>query len=257
MTDNTSQTKRTPLPDNTGFRFACNPQVPCFTRCCRDADLLLYPYDIIRLTQHLNMSTDEFLVSHTITAFRENPHFPSVMLKMSDKPDRSCPFLTEAGCEVYENRPFSCRAYPLEPAIQSDGKGGAKISAFLVCHDHCLGHGRGKEWTAAQWMKDQRMAVYNKHNTAWARVASFLRTSNPFGEKGANNPAMNMAYMASYNMDTFRRFVFESSFLNRYDLTSERIDCVKNDDTALMHLGFDWILRFLGHQGPLREKKPG
>ena len=29
------------------FRFDCHPGVPCFTRCCKDADMYLYPYDII------------------------------------------------------------------------------------------------------------------------------------------------------------------------------------------------------------------
>ncbi len=85
-------------------------------------------------------------------------------------------------------------------------------------------------------------------------VASLLHAQKPVGEKGTENPAMNMAYMASYNMDTFRRFVFESSFLKKYDVPQDRLDAVKNDDVALMYLGFDWILRFLGGQGPLQEK---
>ena len=253
MNDNTSDSNRTLLGSD-AFTFACNDTISCFTRCCRNADMFLYPYDIIRLKQHLGLTSEEFLINHTITAFRDTPNFPSVMLKMSDREGQPCPFLTETGCTVYEDRPFSCRAYPLEPAIYDNGEGGFAITNFLVRHDHCLGHGQGEKWTARQWMKDQNMDAYTAPNGAWAKVASLLHSLKPAGKKGKDNPAMNMAYMASYNMDTFRRFVFESSFLQKFDVAGERLDMVRENDVALMFLGFDWILRFLGGQGPLQAK---
>ena len=60
--------------------------------------------------------------------------------------------------------------------------------------------------------------------------------------------------MASYNTDTFRRFVFDSSFLSRFHVPQERLEAVRGGDTALLLLGFDWILRFLYGQSPLRER---
>ena len=114
--------------------------------------------------------------------------------------------------------PFPAGPTPLEPAIQSDGKGGAKISAFLVCHDHCLGHNRGKEWTAAQWMKDQRMAVYNKHNTAWAGWPLSCTPATLWGKRGGQ-PGHEHGLHGQLQHGHLQRFVFESSFLNRYDLT--------------------------------------
>ncbi len=252
-TEDKHRVETLPLGKNT-FTFTCNEKVPCFTRCCHSADLLLYPYDIIRLKKNLGMTSEQFLVTHTVTAFRDNPYFPGVMLKMSEAKGSPCPFLTEKGCTVYPDRPYSCRAYPLEPAMSGDDAGKVTIEAFLVRHTHCKGHGIGKEWTADQWMADQGMDIFNKYNSAWARVASLLYSPNTFGAKGADNPAMNMAYMASYNMDTFRRFVFESSFLKRFAIPKKRLKLVKYDDVALMRLGFDWILQFLGGQGTLKEK---
>ncbi|MGD2187440.1 MAG: YkgJ family cysteine cluster protein, partial [Desulfobacterales bacterium] len=105
------------LFDNESFIFECHPGTYCFTHCCRDADMYLYPYDIIRLKNRLGLSSAQFLEQHTTLAFRDNPYFPSVMLKMSDKEDKSCPFLSSKGCGVYGERPFSCRAYPLERAV--------------------------------------------------------------------------------------------------------------------------------------------
>lgn len=236
------------------FTFSCNDKVSCFTRCCRNAEMLLYPYDIIRLKNRLDMSSEAFLLEHTVTAFRQNPNFPSVMLKMSEKEGNPCSFLTDQGCAVYEDRPYSCRAYPLEPAMYGEGEAKVGMTCYVVQHDHCKGHGEGRRWTQDSWMADQGMQIYNENNIAWARAAALLQNLKPAKGDPAQNPAMNMAYMASYNMDTFRRFVFESSFLDRFKLTSDRREKVKTDDVALMHLGFDWILRFIGNQGPLKEK---
>ncbi len=97
------------------------------------------------------------------------------------------------------------------------------------------------------------MDDYNEINARWGRIDSLLR-QNSFGEKALDSPAMKMAYMASYNMDIFRRFMFESSFLSRFHLPQERLEAVRESDTALLLLGFDWILRFLYGQGPLSAK---
>jgi hypothetical protein len=97
------------------------------------------------------------------------------------------------------------------------------------------------------------MDDYNEINARWARIDTLFRR-NPFGEKALDSPAVKMAYMAGYNMDTFRRFVFESSFLSRFHVPRERLEAVRESDAALLLLGFDWILRFLYEQGPLRKR---
>jgi len=235
------------------FRFACHAGVACFTRCCHDADMYLYPYDIIRLKHCLGMTSEDFLMHHTYTAIRDIPHFPNVMLKMSDRPGKPCPFLSEAGCSVYEDRPYSCRAYPLEPAMHGDASDQLRLTCYLVRHNHCRGHEEDREWTAEQWMADQKMASYNEINSRWAPIAARFRT-NPFGPQGLESPAFKMAFMASYNVDTFRRFVFESSFLSRYDVSPDRLEAIRHDDAELLSLAFDWILRFLFGQGPICER---
>lgn len=235
------------------FKFACHSGVACFTRCCHDADMYLYPYDIVRLKHALNMTADEFMGRHTITAFRDNPNFPHVMLKMSDGAGRPCPFLSPEGCRVYEDRPYSCRAYPLEPAMSSKDGNHIQCQYYVAKHGYCLGHREEKAWTAEQWMQNQGMEGYNAINACWAKVDALLRR-NPFGDQGKDNPALKMVYMAVYNLDTFRRFVLGSSFLSRFEVPQERLEKVRDDDTELLLLGFDWILRFLGGQGPLKER---
>ena len=76
-------------------------------------------------------------------------------------------------------------------------------------HDYCKGHGEDKTWSAKSWMMDQEMEAYHEPNNFWARIAGRLQ-SDSFRAQGidANSPPMKMAFMASYNMDTFRCFCF-------------------------------------------------
>ncbi|HMA66636.1 MAG TPA: YkgJ family cysteine cluster protein [Desulfosalsimonadaceae bacterium] len=235
---------------DTGFFFACHPDVPCFTRCCRDTDMYLYPYDIIRLKHSLNMDSEAFLDAHTNTAIRDNPYFPHVMLKMADSAKKPCPFLTSEGCSVYEDRPFSCRAYPVEPALSRDGRSDETARYYIVRHPYCRGHEQDRYHTAEGWIADQGLEPFLEHNRRWAVVDTLLRR-NHWGDQGLEHPAVKMVFMAAYNMDRFREFVFHSSFLERFAIARQRLDAIGSRDTELMHLGFDWIEFILAGTGPL------
>jgi len=54
-----------------------------------------------------------------------------------------------------------------------------------------------------------------------------------------------MSFMAAYNVDRFREFVFGSSFLKRFKVKPELLGKIKTDDAQLLLLGFDWIKLFL------------
>lgn len=237
------------------FQFACHHDVPCFNRCCHNADMYLYPYDIVRMKQNLNMTSEQFLTTHTTTAIRDMPTFPNVMLKMSDRQGNPCTFMTQEGCTVYQDRPYSCRAYPLEPAVYGDPDGSIHMQFYVMQHNYCKGHDEDQSWTAKSWMADQQMQAYDEPNNCWAGIAGRLQ-SDSFKARGLDmhSPPMKMAFMASYNLDAFRCFVFESSFLSRYVVPEEQLDAVKQDDRELLMLGLSWIERFLFSGGPLEEK---
>ena len=239
------------LRETDTFEFACHPGVGCFTRCCRNADMYLYPYDIVRLKTNLGITSEAFIHEHTVVAIRDNPHFPHVMLKMSEAKDRACPFLTADGCTVYEDRPFSCRAYPLERAVARFGKKGQREVRYAIArHSHCQGHGEKTTWTIQDWMENQKLEPFNKMNNLWVDLDTLFR-SNPWGERGLESPALKMAFMACFNVDKLRDFVFNSSFLSRLEVDDERVEKIKTDDTALMVFGFDWVRFFLTNRGPL------
>ena len=59
--------------------------------------------------------------------------------------------------------------------------------------------------------------------------------------KRLSDRQLQMYYMASYSMDDFRRFVFETSFLNRFDISQDILDRIKTDETELMAFARQWL----------------
>lgn len=238
------------LTQNT-LRFDCHSGVTCFTRCCKDADMYLYPYDVIRMKNRFGISSDQLLEQYTFQAIRDNPHFPSLMLKMADNDEKWCPFLSIKGCMIYEDRPFSCRAYPLERAVARTGDEAERTVLYFIAEDsYCKGHKESHEWTIKEWIEDQQLQLYNDMNDLWVDIDTLFR-ANPWGPQGLDNPALRMAFMASFNVDEFKKFIFESTFLSRFNVHQDRIGRLRVSDVELMKFGFDWIKFFLTGTGPL------
>jgi hypothetical protein len=55
-------------------------------------------------------------------------------------------------------------------------------------------------------------------------------------------------------MDRFRRFVFESRFLEVFDIDKEEIEKIKTDEIVLMKLGFKYIKYLLMLEETLKVK---
>ena len=42
------------ITDADTFTFRCHPGISCFNLCCRNLNLFLHPYDVVRLKKNLN-----------------------------------------------------------------------------------------------------------------------------------------------------------------------------------------------------------
>ncbi len=67
---------------------------------------------------------------------------------------------------------------------------------------------------------------------------------------------MHMFYTACYDLDTFRAFVFESIFLERFELEPELLEELKTNDEALLRFAFRW-LRFALFAEPTVKVREG
>jgi Fe-S-cluster containining protein len=237
------------------FGFRCHPGAGCFNRCCRNLNLFLYPYDVIRLRIRLGITSDEFLDRHVDAVLRPGSHFPDVLLRMAENDEKTCPFLTDEGCSVYPDRPDTCRTFPLEQGLLHDAETGTDEPVFFFRPpDFCLGRHEQKQWTVPEWVEDQEAGPYHRMTIRWAELRRLFR-NDPWGAEGPTGTRARMTFMAAYNIDRFRAFVLGSSFLQRFKLRPELLAKIKKDDTQLMLLGFDWIKLFLGGI-PSRKLKP-
>lgn len=246
------------------LRFRCHPGVSCFTACCGGIKIVLTPYDILTLCRRLDIPAHEFLQQYAEPTYLEKTDMPGVMIKLRQK-DNKCPFVTAEGCTVYSDRPTACRYYPVGMADfheggSRDADGKENIAAeekfyFIVREPHCRGFEEDKEWTVRQWREDQGVDVRDEMNKEWLRLVMRRKS---FGHQASlSEQAKRMFFMASTDLQTFRRFIFESSFLDTYELEEELIEQLKTDDVALMLFSFEYLASSLfgAKKMNIREEK--
>lgn len=230
------------------LKFRCHPGVRCFTACCGGIKIVLTPYDILQLTRRLGIPAYEFLHKYTQPTYLEKTDMPGVMIKLREE-DNKCPFVTPEGCTVYTDRPSACRYYPVGMADFHEGgtrdaDGNENTSQeekffFTVKEDHCKGFEEDKEWTVREWRADQGVDVRDEMNKEWLRLVMRRKS---FGIQATlSEQAKRMFFMASTDIATFRKFVFESSFLDTYELDEETIQKIKEDDVELMLFSFKYL----------------
>ncbi len=231
----------TPLA-NASFTFRCHPGVSCFTVCCKNVDLDLYPYDIIRLKNNLSIESQRFIRTHTELARGANPYFPALKLKLEQKADAACcPFLGETGCLVYLDRPTACRTYPLERAVdRSIARGRVDDYYFLVKHDYCKGHYEEQQMNVSRWIRNQQLDAYNLMNDRWAEIDTLFAT-NPWKGEGSGGPKQQLAFMVCYDIDGFRSFAAEQRLTEQYQFKREFRKKIEKDDEELLKFGFEWL----------------
>ena len=230
------------LEANESFHFACRPGLACFNRCCRNLNLFLYPYDVLRLKRRLGVSAEQFLDAHTDLVLRPGHHFPDVLLRMSDNAEQACPFVAAEGCSVYPDRPFTCRSFPLEKGLALGAASARPMPVFFFNPPpFCLGPQQPVPTTAQDWFAEADTRRYDRFTERWAVIQDRFGRGDPWGAEGPQGRRARMAFMASYNLDAFRRFVFESSFLKRFKVPRKRLRCMEHDEEALLELGLEWI----------------
>ena len=159
--------KRTigPLSKSDTFTFSCSAERVCFNDCCRDLNQLLTPYDILRLKQRLNLPANLFLKRYTSTRLGPETGLPVISLTAGPAPERRCPFVNPQGCRAYEDRPSSCRMYPLARIVSRCRESGRLREHYILLQEtHCMGLTRAPVQTVGEWLEGQALSVYNEMN---------------------------------------------------------------------------------------------
>ncbi|MGD8321569.1 MAG: YkgJ family cysteine cluster protein [Gemmatimonadota bacterium] len=236
------------------FTFDCHPGVSCFNCCCSDVNIFLSPYDVLRLRKRLGLTSQEFLDRYTLVPIQKDMKTPVLVLRMKDDEGKTCPFVGENGCQVYSDRPWPCRMYPLGLASQKDSPDGWQGDRFwfVLKEDGCQGFEEERKWTVRDWQENQGIDPYDD----WGEAYKELTLHKFFEDGGVLGPEkLEMFFTACYDLDKFRAFVFESSLLERFDVDEDFVHEMRNDDEALLRFGFLW-LRFSLFGEPTVRPRP-
>ena len=225
------------------FSFECSPSISCFNECCRDLNQFLTPYDILRLKNNLKLKSSVFLRKYTSMHKGPGTGLPVITFKPDPDSGHACPFVTKQGCSVYEDRPASCRMYPLARAITRSRETGEITEYFaLIEESHCKGLREKKKQTVREWIETQEVQIYNKMNDKLMDIISLKNAIMPGKLEGKQEENF---YLACYDIDTFRDAIINNGLFSDFIIPDSVLKKIEEDDIALLDLGFKWVKDFL------------
>ena len=240
------------------FQFRCHRDIPCFNQCCRNIDIALAPYDVLRLKRRSGLAAREFIDRYTRDYEMDAHGMPGLKLATKEG-TRECIYLTEQGCSVYADRPSACRYYALGLlAMRKAGAPTEEDSYFVVKEDHCLGHFEPNTQTVREYRREQGVDAYDEANREWRRIVLKKRSAGPtIGKPSARS--FELFFLASYDLDGFRAFVASPGFGELFELEPAVREELLADDEKLLAFALRYLKQVLFGEFsiPVREDVAG
>ena len=139
---------------------------------------------------------------------------------------------------IYADRPWACRIYPLQPESTPLTEKAGKTYYSVMNVPFCRGLEADRTLSLTDYIEEQGIPVYMEMETLFKKITTNERLTK---EKITNKMIQDMYFMACYDLDRFRRFVLESTFLNRFDVKQQQADKIKSDDAALYRFAIQWL----------------
>lgn len=239
------------------FKFSCHPEISCFNACCKQADVMLAPYDVIRLKQFLAIGSEQFLKQYTVPWEMTSDGVIGVKLKTSST--QHCIFLSEQGCRVYQHRPAACRYYPFGlMAMKSATASGDIQNYFCIQEDYCKGFvelsTNIQEISLAEYRHQQEIIAYDLLNIDWIRIMLKKQSAGPAVGKPSPK-SLQFLFMATFDMDRFKRFLNSDSFRLVYDISNQEFKLINRDDVVRLEFGYRLLFQILFGENSIGLKK--
>ena len=224
--------------------FSCHKGISCWNACCANIDISLTPYDIIRLKKRLGVSSTDFLREYTVPYEMEKDGIAGVKFRPVDG-GTACRFMTEAGCDVYEDRPTACRYYPVALlAMRKQDENIDTQSWAMVREDHCKGHEVDRRISIGDYRSEQGVIEYDELARGWRQLVLKKKSAGP--AIGAPSlKSRQLFFMACYDIDTFRGFVDSEAFNKLFQLPADEKAMLMDDDVELMQFSFRFLKQVL------------
>ncbi len=230
----------TMVADTHVIEFSCHKGIGCWNACCSNIDISLTPYDVLRMKTRLGITSTEFLKDYTVPYEMEKDGIAGIKFRPIEG-GSACRFMKPEGCDIYTDRPTACRYYPV--ALLSMRKQDEYVdrdSYAIVKEDHCKGHEVNRRITIADYRKEQGLVEYDDLARGWRQLVLKKKSSGPTIGKPSLR-SRQLFFMACYDIDRFREFVFADSFAKLFDLKPEERESFATDDAALLQFAFRFL----------------
>lgn len=218
------------------IQFRCHKDIDCFNACCKNIDISLTPYDVIRLKKHLGMTSTEFLVKYTYPFEMDASGIAGIKLKPVEG-GTACQFMTDEGCGIYEDRPTACRYYPVALlSLRRQDENTDRTAFAVVKESHCHGHNEPRKLTVNEYRQEQGLEVFDEMSRGWRQLILKKKSSGPAIGKPTQR-SLQLFFMACYDIDQFREFLKMPTFDDVYDLAPDYKQKLVEDDVELMLFG--------------------
>lgn len=224
------------IEGNATIQFRCHKGIDCFNACCKNIDISLTPYDVVRMKKRLGMTSGEFLVKYTYPYEMEKDGIAGIKLQPVEG-GSACQFMTDEGCSIYEDRPTACRYYPVALlSLRRQDEFTDRTAYALVQEAHCHGHQEDRKLTVDEYRKEQGVEEYDEFGRGWRQLILKKKSSGPTVGKPSQR-SLQLFFIACYDVDQFREFIKSPSFDDVYEVDDAIKTKLYNDDVELMLFG--------------------
>lgn len=169
------------------FRFTCDK---C-GRCCSDIDIILNPYDVIRIIKKLRITAREFITKYCHLIKGNQSKLPIILLVTNPK----CGFNQNGLCQIYEDRPQVCRSYPIGRVTSPEGK-----ERYILVKNCSKVHFRlQRVQTINKWLENEGVSEYYEVTKGWTDfILKIVKNEYP----KENSQFFNLFVEVCYNVDS-------------------------------------------------------
>lgn len=242
------------MEEGVTFKFRCHKGISCFNACCKQSDITLTPYDVIRLKNRLGMTSGEFLKAHTLPFEMDNQGVPGI--KMRTDETGACLFMREGeGCSVYEDRPTACRYYPVAMVAMKPSDATSEHQGFsLVREEHCKGHAEEQEQSIQEYRQSQGVIPYDEANWDYYRLILKKKSAGPAVGRPSET-SLQLFFMACYDIDRFRGFATSPAFKSSYQLSENVYEQIAKDDDFALQFSLAFLKQVLFGDQTIAEQE--
>lgn len=199
----------------------CNGCNGC-SSCCKKMgnSIILDPFDVYRMTEHLGVSFSELLKSVLELNVVDGVILPNMkMVGISE----SCAFLNKEGrCSIHSIRPGVCRLFPLGRFYEN-----RSFRYFLQVHE-CPKENKTKV-KVKKWIDTLNLKEYEQYIIDWhyflESVEEILQNAEETKQKRINMYILKCFYMQSYPSDVD----FYETFYKRLQETKRMLNIERED----------------------------